>query len=115
MGSLHITDERLLVIGPTQSGPQPYHGGGEIAFWESRDEGETWSMISQVTHNSPRNHNYARRPLNAQDPFFVFWADGDPTALSPSHLYFTDSSGRRVWQLPYEMSEATAEPQLLAE
>ncbi len=113
MGSLYLTKDRWLVVGPTQPGPQPYHGGGEIAFWQSRDQGDTWTMTQQVTHDSPQNHNYARRPLNARDPFFVLWADGDPTGLSPSRLYFSDSTGRRVWRLPYAMSEDLAEPELL--
>ncbi len=111
MGSLYLTDDRWLLIGPTQTGPQPYHGGGEIALWESRDQGETWEMAKQLTHDSKQNHNYARRPLHAKDPFFVFWADGDPTRLSPSRLYFGDSSGQQVWRLPYTMDEPFAEPE----
>ena len=62
--------------------------------------GLTRSMTAQLTRDSKLNHNYARRPLGARDPFFVFWADGDPTTLSPSHLHFADSAGRRVWRLP---------------
>jgi hypothetical protein len=111
MGSLYLDEDRWLVIGPTETGPQPYHGGGELALWESRDQGKTWSRRRQITKRSQQNHNYSRRPLNARDPFFVFWADGDPTRLSPSRLYFADSSGRRVWRLPYEMSGPEAEPE----
>ncbi len=111
MGSLYLDERRWLVIGPTQPGPQPYHGGGEMAMWESRDRGETWSKTAQLTRSSEQNHNYARRPLNARDPFFVFWADGDPTRLSPSRLYFADSSGQRVWRLPYTMEGPLAEPE----
>ena len=113
MGSLYIANDRWLIIGPTQTGPQPYQGGGEMASWESRDHGTTWNMTAQLTKNSPRNHNYAQRPLNAQDPFFVFWADGDPTQLSPSHLYFADSSGQHVWELPYTMDQPLATPRPL--
>jgi hypothetical protein len=111
MGSLYLAHDRWLVIGPTQTGPQAYHGGGEIASWESRDLGLTWSMTAQLTRGSTQNHNYARRPRGAHDPFFVFWADGDPTRLSPSHLYFADSSGQNVWRLPYTMDQALAEPE----
>jgi hypothetical protein len=68
-------------------------------------------MTTQLTRDSKRNHNYARRPLGAQDPFFVFWADGDPTRLSPSSLYFADSSGRKIWRLPYTMDQPLAEPE----
>ncbi len=115
MGSLHILDDRWRVIGPTETGPQPYHGGGEIAIWESRNKGAGWAKVLQVTNNSPQNHNYARRPLQAKDPFYVFWADGDPTRLSPSRLYFADSTGRRIWRLPYEMTGDEAEPERLHE
>jgi len=111
MGSLYITEDRWAVIGPTQTGPQPYHGGGEIALWESRDQGQTWVRKKQITDGSSQNHNYARRPLNARDPFFVFWADGDPTRLSPSRLYFADSTGQHVWRLPYTMDEPFAKPE----
>lgn len=113
MGSLYLARDRWLVIGPTQPGPQPYHGGGEMAMWESRDRGRTWSRTAQLTQDSHQNHNYARRPLNAHAPFFVFWADGDPTRLSPSRLYFADSSGRHVWRLPYTMDQPFAEPEPL--
>ena len=67
-------------------------------------------MKKTLTHSSPRNHNYARRPINAKNPFFVFWADGDPTQLSESHLYFSNASGDTVWRLPYEMTEPMAHP-----
>ena len=102
MGSLYLKEDRWRVVIPSSAGPQPYHGGGEMTIWESRDQGTRWTMIRQVTRDSPRNHNYARRPVQARDPFFSFWADGDPTKLSPSHLYFSNSSGDRVWRLPYE-------------
>ena len=53
--------------------------------------------------------------MNARDPFFAFWADGNPAKLSPSRLYFTDSTGKRVWRLPYTFPEGatTADPELL--
>ena len=78
--------------------------------WTSHDQGRTWSSTKQITHSSPLNQNYARRPLNARDPFFAFWADGDPGKLSESRLYFCDSTGERVWQLPYDMPGETAAP-----
>jgi len=116
MGSLYlVSPDRWLVIAPTQTGPQPYHGGGEIAYWESRDRGKTWTMLRQATHDSVRNHNYARRPVDAHDPFYVFWADGDPTTLSPSRLYFADSTGKHIWRLPATMTEDWAEPERLSE
>lgn len=113
MGSLYLDEDSWDVWVPSTVGPQPYHGGGEIVHWTSRDEGKSWTVSREVTHSSSQNHNYARRPLNASDPFHVFWADGDPTRLSPSRLYFSDSAGARVWRLPYEMDDDWATPQLV--
>ena len=112
-GSLYLDGEKWTARVPSGTGPQPYHGGGEIENWESRDQGATWAKVKQVTGQSVRNHNYARRPLSYSDPFAVFWADGDPTRLSPSQLYFADASGERVWKLPYDMTGEFAEPELL--
>ena len=110
MGSLYILPDKWIIIGPTQVGPQPWQTGGEMALWTSVDQGQTWTMTRQLTANSLYNHTYARRPLNAQDPFFAFWADGQPTQFSPSRLYFGDSSGSNVWRLPYEMTAPLATP-----
>lgn len=110
MGSLYILPDRWLVIGPSQTGPQPWQTGGEIALWSSTDTGRTWTLVRQLTSNSPYPHTYVRRPLNAADPFFAFWADGSATNLSPSRLYFANSDGSRVWQLPYDMPGARAKP-----
>ncbi len=110
MGSLWVDGDEWKVIVPTQTGPQRWGAGGEMCLWSSRNQGQTWTMTRQMTHDSPRNHNYARRPLNARDPFFVFWADGDADKFSESHLYFGDASGQHVWQLPYDMSNSTAKP-----
>lgn len=110
MGSLRLSEDRWTVCVPASAGPQPYHGGGELELFESRDQGATWTHARHVTSNSPRNHNYARRPTNARDPFAIFWADGDPTKLSPSHLYFCDQTGQQVWRLPYSMTDDFATP-----
>lgn len=55
--------------------------------------------------------SYVRRPVNAYPDFYAFWADGNPDKLSPSHLNFTNKASDRVWQLPYDMTEAFAKPQ----
>jgi hypothetical protein len=115
MGSLYIEADEWRVIAPTETGPQPYQGGGEMALWVSRDEGETWTMQQRITRNSAANHNYARRPVAAHDPFYAFWADGDPTSFGISRLYFTDREGKHVWRLPYDMTEDTAEPELITQ
>ena len=110
MGSLWVTGDAWIVIAPTSPGPRPYGGGGEMCLWASTDQGKTWALKTQVTRPSPLNHNYARRPLNARDPFFAFWADGDPAQFSELRLYFCDSSGEHVRQLPYDMEGEFAEP-----
>lgn len=111
MGSLYILPDRWLIIGPTQDGPQVWQTGGEMALWSSVDQGQTWTMVRQITSKSLYNHTYARRPVNATDPFFVFWADGNSTNFSPSRLYFSNSDGTRVWRLPYDMPGVRATPQ----
>jgi hypothetical protein len=115
MGSLYVMKDEWLVVAPTGVGPQPWGTGGEMVLWASQDEGKTWTRRTAITRNSEFNHSYARRPVNARDPFFAFWADGNPAQLSPSRLYFTDSTGKRVWRLPYTFPEGAtvAEPELL--
>jgi hypothetical protein len=110
MGSLWVTGDAWSIIAPTVPGPRPYGGGGEMCLWTSSDEGKTWALQRQITRNSPFNHNYARRPLNPRDPFFAFWADGDPAHFSESRLYFCDSTGQHVWQLPYDVGGELGAP-----
>lgn len=109
VGSLYVDGNEWIVYGPTESGPQRWGTGGEIAIWTSRDEGKTWKKKKQVTQNSQFNHTYVRRPVAAKDPFYAFWADGDPDQVSVSRLYFGDSKGR-YWQLPYDMEGDFAKP-----
>ncbi|MBP7826470.1 MAG: BNR-4 repeat-containing protein [Verrucomicrobia bacterium] len=113
MGSLYVLADRWVVIGPTQPGPQAWQTGGEMALWTSDDLGATWTLTRQITTNSLYNHTYARRPLNAADPFSVFWADGDPTQVTPSRLYFSNLEGTEVRQLPYVMPTLWATPERL--
>jgi hypothetical protein len=109
VGSLYILDNKWLIVAPLVNGPQLWAAGGELVFYESEDQGKTWQKTKQITCNTPRNHTYVRRPIYAHDPFFFFWADGNPNKLSISKLYFGDSSGN-FWQLPYEMKGKTAKP-----
>ena len=124
MGSLYIEEGEAVhggmgrpwrIIAPTEAGPQPHGTGGEMAMWVSYTHGVTWRKVRDLTRNSPRNHAYARRPVNAHPDFYAFWADGNPDELSPSHLYFTNQSGDKVWQLPYEMQDDYATPMPLNE
>jgi hypothetical protein len=103
MGSLYVEKNIWTIIGPTEAGPQKYGTGGEIALWESKDEGLTWKKSRNITDKSIRNNSYVRRPLNAHEDFYAFWADGDADKFSESHLYFTNKQGDTVWELPYNM------------
>ncbi len=106
MGSLYIDGNTWRVIGPTETGPQPYGTGGEMALWVSHDAGASWTMKRQITADSEFNHSYARRPHNATDPFYAFWADGHPHRFSESRLYFCNSDGSRLRRLPLELGDA---------
>ncbi|MBT8043650.1 MAG: BNR repeat-containing protein [Verrucomicrobiae bacterium] len=114
MGSLYLeTDATWRIIAPTDKGPQEYGTGGEIAVWTSHNQGKTWSRIRSVTKNSRTNHGYVRRPRNAHEEFYGFWADGNPDTISESRFYFTNKSGNQVWRLPYDMKHATATPEVI--
>lgn len=112
-GSLSIeSDGTWRVIGPTETGPQPFNPGGEVALWLSRDEGATWQRSKQLTTDSPRNHTYVRRPLHAHTDFYVLWADGHGRQPSESFLYFTNRDGTHVWRLPSRMDADFARPEI---
>ena len=110
MGSLYIENDVWTIIGPTETGPQKWGTGGEMALWQSSDEGITWKKIRDITHNSSLNHSYARRPVQANKDFFAFWADGDADKISASRLYFTNEKGDKVWMLPYDMKNDFEKP-----
>lgn len=110
-GSLYLEpDGTWRVIAPTELGPQPYNPGGEMVLWTSTDEGRSWTRVKQLTRNSPYNHTYARRPLNAHPDFYALWADGHGREPSESRLYFTNQGGDHVWRLPTTMSGDFATP-----
>ena len=113
MGSLYIEDDGTWrIIGPTETGPQPHNPGGEMAMWVSSDLGQTWKKVKQLTKTSPRNHTYARRPVNANPGFYAIWADGHGRKPSQSTLYFCDKRGN-VYVLPREMTNELVKPKLL--
>lgn len=109
MGSIYIDKNHWRIIGPTAPGPQKYGTGGEMVLWESTDEGITWISKKQLTENSSRNHSYARRPMNAPDDFYAFWADGNADSFSESRLYYCNKKGD-VSMLPYDMNEEFERP-----
>lgn len=104
-----LSDNDWRVIGPTETGPQPYNPGGEIAMWKSIDQGATWSKERQMTKGSEMNHTYVRRALNAHPDFVGIWADGHGRKPSHSNLYFSNLAGD-VFQLPQTMDGETAAP-----
>jgi len=75
-------------------------------MWVSEDFGKNWKKVRQLTKNSPYNHTYARRPLNAHPDFYAIWADGHGRKPSKSSLYFCDKQGN-VRILPREMLKST--------
>ena len=110
-GSLYIEKPGLWrLIAPTHVGPQPFNPGGEIAMWTSADRGHTWTLVKQLTRNSPYNHTYARRPVNAHPAFYALWADGHGRRPSESSLYFCDQAGN-VFRLPRTMAADAAKPE----
>ena len=112
-GSLYLeTDNMWRIIAPTVSGPQPYNPGGEMAMWISPDQGRSWEKFKDLTKNSPRNHTYARSPVNANPGFYSLWADGHCRKPSKSLLYFSDRDGN-VYRLPEKMDSEFAEPELV--
>ncbi|MFW5980895.1 MAG: BNR-4 repeat-containing protein, partial [Halanaerobiaceae bacterium] len=110
MGTLHLENNLWKLIAPTETGPQPFNPGGEVAIWETGDQGKTWTRSKQITDNSSRNHTYIRRPLKAHQEFYGFWADGHGRKPSPSFLYFTDKDGRKVRRLPSLMNKDFEKP-----
>jgi hypothetical protein len=110
MGSLYLEEDVWRIVAPTETGPQPYNPGGEMAMWTSQDEGRKWHREKRLTVDSPRNHTYARRPVNAHSDFYAFWADGHGRQPSKSLLYFCNKQGD-VFQLPALMQGKFSRPQ----
>ena len=109
-GSLYVEgDGTWRIIAPFIDGPQLYGTGGEMGMWTSANEGHSWSLDSQLTSGSYHNHTYARRPLNAHDDFYAFWAEGNAFERSDVSLLYTNKSGD-VFQLPTDMTTDFAAP-----
>lgn len=107
-GELALHDDgEWTVIGPTETGPQPYNPGGEIASWSSRDHGVSWQKTKQLTHGSTMNHTYVRQVQRAHPDFVAIWADGHGRKPSHSNLYLADADGN-VYRFPREMGTATS-------
>jgi hypothetical protein len=112
-GSLYIEEDGIWrIIAPSETGPQPYNPGGEIAMWVSKNMGKTWKQTGQLTKDSDRNHTYAREPVNTHPDFYGLWADGHGRKPSESCLYFCDKDGK-VRILPREMTDDFVRPKLV--
>jgi hypothetical protein len=110
-GSLYLEPNGVWrIVAPTEPGPQPYNPGGEMAMWISRDSGSSWKKESDLTRNSPRNHTYARSPVNVHPDFYALWADGHCREPSRSLLYFCNRDGD-VCRLPERMDADFQEPE----
>ncbi len=113
MGSLFMeNDGSWCIIAPTETGPQPYNPGGEMAIWESKDKGKTWNRLQKITHTSNHNHNYARASVYSHPEFYALWADGHGREPSESTLYFCNRVGD-VFALPRQMSDLFEKPSLV--
>jgi hypothetical protein len=110
MGSIYLEKDNLWkIIAPTETGPQPYNTGGEMAMWISKNKGQHWEKAKQLTSNSEFNHTYARRAVNVHPGFNAFWADGHGRQPSKSRLYFSDKAGN-VFMLPEVMDADHMKP-----
>jgi hypothetical protein len=87
-----------------------------LARWTSQDQGRSWRKSANITDNSPRNHSYVRKVINAprDSPFYFLWADGHADKYSISKLYFADRTGRVVRELPYTMNGEWAVPKIVS-
>ena len=104
-GSIYIENEgQWRIVAPTEVGPQPYNPGGEVVSWYTENHGKKWHMVRKLTTESPRNHTYVRRPVDAEHAFYSLWADGHARQPSTSELHFADSSGN-VFDLPVKMTD----------
>ncbi len=114
MGSLFIAEDNWSIVGPTEQGAQAWGVGGELAIWQSSDQGATWQKKLDVTKHSKRAHSYVRRPLNFKAPFCFFWADGHSHDFSKSELYFGNFDGT-IYKLPYTMEGDFAKPERISQ
>lgn len=113
MGSVYAEPKNVFrVIGPSVDGPQAYNPGGEVAMWRSNNGGKQWRLEKQLTRNSPMNHSYVRKPMQAQPDFYAIWADGHGRKPSESHIYITNANGD-VFRLPRSGREEMLTPELV--
>ncbi|WP_425395286.1 BNR-4 repeat-containing protein [Aeoliella sp.] len=110
MGSIDIRSTPWKLIAPTDPGPYPGFAGGDMVMWESDDRGATWRRVKSLTAGHGGNHTYCRLVSNAHPDFYALWADGDPTKISSSNLYFCNAQGD-LFQLPAKMDSDFMQPE----
>ena len=111
-GCLYIEGQSdWKILAPTAPGPEPGSPGGEMLAWSTDDFGRAWTR-TDLTRSSDLNHNYLRRPLNAQPEFYALWCDGAIRRPSLSRLYFATREGD-VYRMPEQMPSANAAPELV--
>ncbi len=103
------------LVAPLGPGPQPNYTGGEMQVWASTDQGASWNMQHTFGELGPYNHTYARTVLHGHDDFALLWADGDPSQVSPSSLYFTNRTATKVFRMPYVFDADWTLPELVYE
>ena len=109
-GSLYVEGEGVWrIVAPTETGPQPFNPGGEVAMWLTEDYGMTWNRTMQLTSGSEYNHTYVRRPVNAHCDFYALWANGHARKPSPSRIHFCNREGD-VYILPERMDDDFVQP-----
>ncbi|MBL8994271.1 MAG: hypothetical protein JNM63_13095, partial [Spirochaetia bacterium] len=111
-GALFRSSTGWDLIAPIGEGPQPYNPGGEVVVYKGDEHGLSWRFDKSLTQNSPANHCFVRRGMNAHSDFLGFWADGNPREPGPSRLYFCDSDGG-VYRLPALMTQDWETPEKL--
>ncbi len=112
-GELYVEpDGTWRIIGPFLDGPQVYGTGGEVGVWTSQDQGASWQLVDQLTAGSPFNHTYVRRPVDAHEDFYAYWADGNAFGQSQSRLYFATKSGE-VYRMPTQFAGDFVAPELM--
>lgn len=109
-GSLDIRTTPWKLIAPTDPGPYPGFAGGDMVQWESDDRGDTWRRVQSLTNGFGGNHTYCRLAANAHPDFHALWADGDPTKISSSNIYFCNAAGD-VFRLPSHMDSDFVKPE----
>ena len=96
--------DQWWLIAPTEVGPQPFNPGGEVAVWQSKDQGQTWNIKKWLTLASRKNHTYVRIVRDAHPDFIAIWADGHGRQPSGSSLYFTNRAGQ-VFRMPQDIEK----------